>query len=101
MLRIIANRALVAIPTLILVSMMIFGLQKMLPGDTVLALAGEDQNPQVIATLRAKYHLAQPLPVQSALWVRDEHEHAEVAGHAATCGHVDDPRDRHRHAAWH
>jgi peptide/nickel transport system permease protein len=55
MLRIIANRALVAIPTLILVSMMIFGLQKMLPGDPVLAMAGEDQNPQVIATLRLKY----------------------------------------------
>jgi peptide/nickel transport system permease protein len=71
MLRIIAHRLLVAIPTLILVSMMIFGLQKMLPGDPVLALAGEDQNPQVIATLRAKYHLDQPVPVQYALWVRD------------------------------
>ncbi len=71
MLRIIANRALVAIPTLILVSMMIFGLQKMLPGDPVLAMAGEDQNPQVIATLRLKYHLDEPVPVQYALWVRD------------------------------
>jgi peptide/nickel transport system permease protein len=71
MLRIIAHRLLVAIPTLIVVSMMIFGLQKMLPGDPVLALAGEDQNPQVIATLRAKYHLDQPVPVQYALWVRD------------------------------
>lgn len=71
MLRIIANRALVAIPTLILVSMMIFGLQKMLPGDPVLAMAGEDQNPQVIATLRLKYHLDEPVPVQYALWVKD------------------------------
>src|SRR6195952_5145496 len=71
MLRIIANRALVAIPTLILVSMMIFGLQKMLPGDPVLAMAGEDQNPEVIATLRLKYHLDEPVPVQYALWVKD------------------------------
>ncbi|CAN7496384.1 ABC transporter permease [Caballeronia sp. LjRoot31] len=71
MIRIIANRALVAIPTLILVSMMIFGLQKMLPGDPVMAMAGEDQNPQVIATLRLKYHLDEPVPVQYALWVRD------------------------------
>ena len=71
MLRIIANRAFVAIPTLILVSMMIFGLQKMLPGDPVMAMAGEDQNPQVIATLRLKYHLDEPVPVQYALWVRD------------------------------
>lgn len=71
MLRIIANRVLVAIPTLVLVSMMIFGLQKMLPGDPVLAMAGEDQNPQVIAMLRAKYHLDEPVPAQYALWIKD------------------------------
>ncbi|TDN63612.1 ABC transporter permease [Paraburkholderia sp. BL10I2N1] len=71
MLRIIANRVLVAIPTLILVSMMIFGLQKLLPGDPVMAMAGEDQNPQVIAALRVKYHLDEPTPVQYVLWVRD------------------------------
>jgi peptide/nickel transport system permease protein len=71
MLRILANRVLVAIPTLILVSMLIFGLQKMLPGDPVLAMAGEDQNPQVIAVLRVKYHLDRPVPVQYAYWVRD------------------------------
>ena len=71
MLRIIANRLIVAVPTLILVSMLIFGLQKLLPGDPVLAMAGEDQDAQVIATLRVKYHLDQPVPVQYALWVRD------------------------------
>jgi peptide/nickel transport system permease protein len=71
MLRILANRMLVAIPTLILVSMMIFGLQKLLPGDPVMALAGEDQNPQVIAALRLKYHLDEPVPVQYVLWIRD------------------------------
>jgi peptide/nickel transport system permease protein len=71
MLRILANRVLVAIPTLILVSMLIFGLQKMLPGDPVMAMAGEDQNPQVIAVLRLKYHLDEPVPVQYLLWMRD------------------------------
>jgi len=71
MLRIVANRLIVAVPTLILVSMLIFGLQKLLPGDPVLAMAGEDQDAQVIATLRAKYHLDEPVPVQYALWVRD------------------------------
>lgn len=69
MLRLVVHRALVAIPTLIIVSMMIFGLQKMLPGDPVLAMAGEDQNPQVIAALREKYHLDRPLPTQYALWI--------------------------------
>ena len=71
MLRIIANRMLVAIPTLILVSMLIFGLQKLLPGDPVTAMAGEDQDPQLIASLRVKYHLDEPVPTQYALWVRD------------------------------
>ncbi|WP_374625870.1 ABC transporter permease [Pandoraea sp.] len=71
MLRLVIHRVLVAIPTLIIVSMMIFGLQKMLPGDPVLAMAGEDQNPQVIAALREKYHLDQPLPTQYALWIGD------------------------------
>jgi len=71
MLRVIANRLMVAVPTLILVSMLIFGLQKLLPGDPVLAMAGEDQDPQVIATLRVKYHLNEPVPVQYALWVKD------------------------------
>jgi len=71
MLRVIANRLLVAVPTLILVSMLIFGLQKLLPGDPVLAMAGEEQDAQMIATLRAKYHLDEPVPVQYALWVRD------------------------------
>src|ERR1700739_1698598 len=71
MLQIIANRVLVAIPTLILVSMMIFGLQKLLPGDPVMAMAGEDQNPQVSAPRRVKYHLEEPVPVQYVLWVRD------------------------------
>jgi len=71
MFRLIVNRVLMAIPTLILVSMMIFGLQKMLPGDPVLAMAGEDQNPQVIATLRLKYHLDEPVPTQYLLWMKD------------------------------
>lgn len=71
MLRLVLHRALVAIPTLFIVSMLIFGLQKMLPGDPVLAMAGEDQNPQVIAALREKYHLDKPLPTQYALWMGD------------------------------
>ncbi|PLZ04236.1 peptide ABC transporter [Burkholderia sp. WAC0059] len=71
MLRVVANRLIVAVPTLILVSMLIFGLQKLLPGDPVMAMAGEDQDPQLIATLRVKYHLDRPVPVQYAYWVRD------------------------------
>jgi peptide/nickel transport system permease protein len=56
-------------PTLLLVSMLIFGLQQLLPGDPALALAGEDRDPTVIAYLRQKYHLDEPLPVRYLLWV--------------------------------
>ena len=65
MLPIIANRLLVAVPTLILVSMLIFGLQKLLPGDPVRALAGDRPlAPAVAAQLREDYNLNDPLVVQ-------------------------------------
>ena len=50
-------------------SLLIFGLQQMLPGDPATALAGEDRDPAVIAFLRQRYHLDEPLPVRYALWV--------------------------------
>jgi peptide/nickel transport system permease protein len=69
MLAIIGRRVLVALPTLVLVSMLAFGLQKLLPGDPIATIAGEERDPQVIAFLRAKYHLDDPVPVQYVAWV--------------------------------
>src|SRR5260221_11837537 len=63
------RRIAVIIPTLVFVSILIFGLQQLLPGDPALALAGEDRDPKVIEFLRAKYHLDQPLPIPYGLWV--------------------------------
>ena len=57
------------IPTLIFVSMLIFGLQQLLPGDPAKILAGEEQDPSVIAHLREKLHLDEPLPLRYAYWV--------------------------------
>jgi peptide/nickel transport system permease protein len=56
-------------PTLVLVSMLIFGLQQLLPGDPAKILAGEDQDPQVVEYLRKKLHLDEPLPVRYAYWM--------------------------------
>ena len=56
-------------PTLVFVSMLIFGLQQLLPGDPAMILAGEEQDPKVIAYLREKLHLDEPLPVRYAYWV--------------------------------
>jgi peptide/nickel transport system permease protein len=57
------------VPTLVFVSMLIFGLQQLLPGDPAKILAGEEQDPDVIAHLRVKLHLDEPLPVRYAYWV--------------------------------
>ncbi|MFM2481952.1 ABC transporter permease [Celerinatantimonas sp. YJH-8] len=69
MLEIMGKRILLAIPTLLLVSMMVFSLQKMLPGDPVLAMAGEERDPAVISALREKYHLNDPIPTQYIRWL--------------------------------
>jgi peptide/nickel transport system permease protein len=57
------------VPTLFFVSILIFGLQQLLPGDPAIALAGEDRDPNVIAYLRAKFHLDEPLPVRYWYWL--------------------------------
>ncbi|MDX8351800.1 ABC transporter permease [Cognatiyoonia sp. IB215182] len=69
MLLFIGRRLLVAIPTVILISIFVFFLQKLLPGDPVLALAGEDRNPEILEYLREKYRLNDPLYVQYFQWI--------------------------------
>jgi len=69
MLGYILRRILIAIPTLLLVSIFVFGLQKLLPGDPVLALAGEERDPEVLAFLREKYRLNDPVIEQYMFWL--------------------------------
>lgn len=69
MLELICKRLLLAVPTLLLVSMMVFGLQKLLPGDPLIAMAGEERDPAVIAQLRAELNLDAPIPVQYFHWL--------------------------------
>ena len=47
MTRYILKRILAAIPTLLIVSVFVFLLQKLLPGDPILAMAGEERDPVV------------------------------------------------------
>jgi peptide/nickel transport system permease protein len=57
------------VPTLVLVSMLVFGVQQLLPGDPAVILAGEDRDPSVVAYLHEKLHLDEPLPVRYAYWI--------------------------------
>jgi peptide/nickel transport system permease protein len=65
----VARRLIVLVPTLAVVSVLIFGLQQLLPGDPAMALAGEEHDPAAVAAIRAKYHLDRPLVVQYGIWI--------------------------------
>ena len=70
MLNYLLHRLALIIPTLFFVSILIFGLQQLLPGDPAIALAGEERDPNVVAFLRAKFHLDEPLPVRYWYWAK-------------------------------
>ncbi len=70
MLKFIGKRLLQLIPTLFFVSVLIFSLQQLLPGDPALVMAGEESDPQVIEQIRKQYRLDQPLPLQYIYWVK-------------------------------
>ncbi len=65
----LTRRLATIVPTLLFVSMLVFGLQQLLPGDAAVVLAGEDRDPTVVAHLRATLHLDKPLPVRYAYWL--------------------------------
>lgn len=65
----IGKRLLVAIPTLLIISIFVFSLQKLLPGDPILAMAGEERDPATIEFLREKYRLNDPVPLQYVNWL--------------------------------
>jgi peptide/nickel transport system permease protein len=70
MLSFLGKRLMQLVPTLFFVSVLIFSLQQLLPGDPALTMAGEDRDPAVVEQIRQKYRLDQPLPIQYIYWVR-------------------------------
>jgi len=69
MMMFLAKRLLQLIPTLFFVSLIIFGLQQLLPGDPALAMAGEERDPAVLEQIRRQYHLDRPLYEQYVYWI--------------------------------
>src|ERR1700759_2286758 len=69
MLNFLARRIVQLVPTLIFVSILIFSLQHLLPGDPALVMAGEERAPPGIEQIRKQYPLDRPIPVQYAYWV--------------------------------
>ena len=58
------------LPTLFILSILIFGLQQLMPGDPALILAGEERgDPQVLAQIRAELRLDRPIYEQYFYWI--------------------------------
>jgi peptide/nickel transport system permease protein len=58
------------VPTLLLVSVLVFCLQQLMPGDPAMVLAGEERgDPQVLAQIRAELWLDRSLPIQYFHWI--------------------------------
>jgi peptide/nickel transport system permease protein len=68
----ILRRLLLMVPVAFLVSVIVFTLLRITPGDPVLVFAGEERDPAALEALRHEYGLDQPLPVQYVVWI----EHA-------------------------
>lgn len=70
MLLFLGRRLVQLVPTLFFVSVIIFSLQQLLPGDPALVMAGEERDPAVLEQIRKQYRLDQPIPIQYIYWVK-------------------------------
>ncbi len=69
MLGYLVRRLATAIPTLLLVSIAVFALIRLIPGDPVQLMLGDSADPQSVAALRQQLGLDQSMPVQFGLWL--------------------------------
>ena len=71
MLGFLARRLLIAVPTLLIISVIVFSLQRLLPGDLALVIAGEDADPTVIAAMREQLGFNNPFYIRYLHWLGD------------------------------
>ncbi|APT57055.1 peptide ABC transporter [Roseomonas gilardii] len=58
------------VPTLLILSLLVFGLQQLMPGDPALIMAGEERgDPEVLAQIRAELMLDRPVWEQYLAWL--------------------------------
>lgn len=67
--RLIAQRFLLALFTLLLVSFLIFAVLEILPGDVATRILGRDATPETLAALRESMHLDDPALLRYGRWL--------------------------------
>ena len=71
MLKLIARRLLVVIPTVLVVTFLVFVLLEVAPGDAADSLAGEFPSPQLVESIRQELRLDQPFLTRYLSWLGD------------------------------
>jgi peptide/nickel transport system permease protein len=67
--RLIAQRFLLALFTLLMVSFLIFAVLEILPGDVATRILGRDATPETLAALRERMHLDDPALLRYGRWL--------------------------------
>ncbi len=68
-LRLVAGRILLSVLTLLIVSLIVFAVLEVLPGDVASRILGRDATPEALDLLRAKLGLNDPAPVRYLHWL--------------------------------
>jgi peptide/nickel transport system permease protein len=69
MTRMVARRLLALVPLAFIVSLVVWGLVLIVPGDPALAIAGESATPEQVAAIRVELGLDDPIPVRYGRWL--------------------------------
>ncbi len=64
-----ARRLLLAVPLLLGMSVVVFGLMRLVPGDPAVVVLGYKATPDAVRALREAFHLDEPLPTQYLRWL--------------------------------
>lgn len=69
MLRFIGKRLLIMVPTLVILSILVFSIVRLIPGDPVLLLLGNNATPEKVEAMREALGLNKPMIEAYASWV--------------------------------
>lgn len=64
----VLRKLVLAVPTVVIVALIVFSLMHLIPGDPAQALAGDIADPAIVEQIRDEMGLDEPLPVQFAIW---------------------------------
>src|SRR5215470_3420352 len=64
-----ARRLALALPLLLGMSILVFGLMRLVPGDPAVVVLGYKATPEGVKALREAFHLDEPLPEQYLRWL--------------------------------